>query len=190
VSPQVTSGGVNPTLLALERRNASFSPSTVSPETASAGGFTNGVTGFKSFTMSWVPTTSGQATLTFQVGDVRDTNVQSAVLLDAVSILLDPPRYFVGAGDILTSTHRSAWAQITNRSQTFDSLLVVCCGGRASLAGPLLQASNSDLTVPFCLVSLLQGGSLVSTSTDPLVLLQGGTHHFAVLDCQRSTSSA
>jgi hypothetical protein len=173
-------GPVNPTLLALERRNASFSPSTVSPETASAGGFTiaqgNGVTGFKSFTMSWVPTTSGQATLTFQVGDVGDTNVQSAVLLDAVSILLDPPRSFVGAGDILTSTQRSAWAQITNQSQTFDSLLVVCCGGRASLAGPLLQTTNSDLTVPFGLVSLIQGGSLVSTSTDPLVLLQGGTH--------------
>jgi hypothetical protein len=173
-------GNVTPTLLALERRNVSFSPSSVSPETASAGGFTidqgNGVTGFKSFTKSWVPTTSGQATLTFQVGDVGDTNVQSAVLLDDVSILLDPPRYFVGAGDVLTSTQRSAWAQITNQSQTFDSLLVVCCGGRASLAGPLLQATNSDLTVPFSLVSLLQGGSLVSTSTDPLVLLQGGTH--------------
>ncbi len=175
-------GTVNPTLLALERRNVSFSPSTVSPETASAGGFTisqgNGVTGFKSFTKSWVPTMSGQATLTFQVGDVGDTNVQSAVLLDALSILLDPPRYFLGAGDSLTSTQRGAWAQITNQPQTFDSLLVVCCGGRASLAGPLLQATNSDLTVPFSLVSLIQGGSLVSTSTDPLVLLQGGTHRF------------
>jgi hypothetical protein len=173
-------GNVNPTLLALERRNVSFSLSTVSAETASAGGFTisqgNGVTGFKSFTKSWVPTTSGQATLTFQVGDVGDTSVQSAVLLDGVSILLDPPRYFLGAGDVLASTQRGAWAQIINQSQTFDSLLVVCCGGRASLAGPLLQASNSDLTVPFSLVSLIQGGSLVSTSTDPLVLLQGGTH--------------
>jgi hypothetical protein len=56
--------------------------------------------------------------------------------------------------------------------------MIVCCGGRASLVGPLLQATNSDLTVPFSLVSVIHGGSLVSTSTDPLVQVVGGTHSF------------
>jgi hypothetical protein len=56
--------------------------------------------------------------------------------------------------------------------------MIVCCGGEARLAGPLLRATDSDLTVPYSLVSLLQGGTLVSTSTDPLVQLLGGTHSF------------
>ena len=37
----------------------------------------------------------------------------------------------------------------------------------------VMKVWGADLTVPFSLVSLIQGGSLVSTSTDPLVLLQG-----------------
>jgi len=172
----------NSTLLALERRNISFSPSTVSPETATAGGFTifqgNGVTGFKSFTQSWVPTTSGQATLVFDVGDVGDMAVQSAVLLYGISVVQDPPRYFVGSGDTLTSTQRGAYAEFANQRQTFDSLMVVCCQGRATLAGPLLRSTSSDLTVPFSLLSVLQGGSLITSSTEPLALLQGGTHTF------------
>jgi hypothetical protein len=54
--------------------------------------------------------------------------------------------------------------------------MVVCCDGRATLAGPLLAALDSDLTVPFSLLSVYQGGSLVTSSTDPLVRLEGGTH--------------
>jgi hypothetical protein len=170
------------TLLALESRNTSFSPSTVSPETATAGGFTiekgNGVTGFKNLTKSWVPTTSGQATLSFEVGDVFDMSVQSAVLVDGVSVLQDPPLYFVGPGDVLTSTLRGAFVELTNQRQSLDSLLVVCCQGKAMLAGPLLRATNSDLTVPFSLLSVLQGGSLITFSTDPLAFFQGGTYTF------------
>ncbi len=178
----VTDAAGNVKILAIERRNASFSASTVSPETASAGGFTifqgNGVTGFKSFTQSWVPTASGSATLTLQVGDVGDMAVQSAVLLDSFQVLSDPPLYFVGAGNALTTSRPDALARFTGGSQMFDSLVVVCCGGQASLAGPLLQSLNTDLTVPFSLVTLIQGGRLVSTSADPLVQLQGGTHSF------------
>jgi len=172
----------NTKVVALERRNASFTPSTVSTQTASAGGFTigqgNGVTGFKSFTQNWVPTTSGQATYTAQVGDVTDQSVQSAVLLDQVEVFADPPLYFVGTGNTLSRTGTDPLVQFTNQPRAFDSLIAVCCGGRATLAGPLLRAVDSDLTVPFSLVTLLQGGSLASTSTDPLVYLQGGTHSF------------
>lgn len=172
----------NTKLLALERRDASFTSSTVSSQTATAGGFTifqgSGVTGFKSITQNWVPTTSGQATYTAQVGDVTDQSVQSAALIDEVRVFADPPLYFVGAGNTLTSAQTTPLVQLTNQPRSFDSLIAVCCGGKASLAGPLLLASNSDLKVPFSLVTLIQGGSLASSSTDPLVLLEGGTHSF------------
>ena len=59
---------------------------------------------------------------------------------------------------------------------TFDSAMVVCCGGRATLAGPLLAALDSDLTVPFSLLSIYQGGSLTTSTTEPLVRLDNGTH--------------
>ncbi len=172
------------TLLALERRDTSFTSSTVSSQTATAGGFTisqgNGTTGFKSFTQNWVATASGQAEYSLQVGDVTDENVQSAALIDAVQVFADPPLFFVGAGQSLTRTQPAPLLELTNQPQTFDSLIAVCCGARARLAGPLFRASNSDLTVPFSFVTLIQGGSLVSSTTDPLVFLQGGTHSFGV----------
>jgi hypothetical protein len=98
--------------------------------------------------------------------------------LDDVSVIADPPLYFLGSGDTLTRNGSDPLLRLTGTPQTFDSLMIVCCGGRARLAGPLLQATNSDLTVPFSLVSAIQGGSLVSTSSDPLVQLVGGTHRF------------
>jgi len=96
--------------------------------------------------------------------------------LDDVSVISDPPLYLLGSGDTLTRAGTDPLLRLSGTPQTFDSLMIVCCGGRVRTAGPLLQATNSDLTVPFGLVSVIQGGSLVSTSTDPLVELLGGTH--------------
>ncbi len=96
--------------------------------------------------------------------------------LDDVSVIPDPPLYFLGTGDSLTRSGSDPLLRLSGTPQTFDSLMIVCCGARARLAGPLLQATNSDLTVPFSLVSAIQGGSLVTTTTDPLVQLAGGTH--------------
>jgi len=98
--------------------------------------------------------------------------------LDDVSVIQDPPLYSLGSGDALIRSGTDPLLRLSGTPQTFDSLMVVCCGGKASLGGPLLRATNSDLTVRFSLLSLIQGGSLVSTSTDPLVQLQGGTHRF------------
>ena len=98
--------------------------------------------------------------------------------LDDVSVIADPPLYFLSSGDTLRRTGTDPLLQLSGTPQTFDSLMVVCCGGEARLAGPLLRATDSALTVPYSLVSLLQGGTLVSTSTDPLVQLLGGTHSF------------
>jgi hypothetical protein len=98
--------------------------------------------------------------------------------LDDVAVVADPPIYFLGSGDTLTRTGSDPLLRLSGTPQTFDSLAIVCCGGRATLDGPLLQATNSDLTVPYSLLSIMQGGSLVSRTTDPLVQLVGGTHSF------------
>ena len=96
--------------------------------------------------------------------------------LDDISVVADPPVYFFGSGDSLTRTGSDPLLRITNTPETFDSFILVCCGAQVRLGGPLLQATNSDLTVPYSLVSVIQGGNLVSTTTDPLVQLVGGTH--------------
>lgn len=169
-----------PAVLALESRNTSFTASTVSPQTATAGGFTiaqgSGVTGFKDLSVPFTPTGSGQAQLIFDIFDVGDTTVDSAALIDSVSILTDPPLYFVKKGESLVRTHPEPLLRLNGTPSTFDSLMVVCCDGRATLAGPLLAAVDSDLTVPFSLLSVYQGGSLVTSTTEPLVRLEGGSH--------------
>lgn len=169
-----------PAVLALESRNTSFTASTVSPQTATAGGFTiaqgSGVTGFKDLSVPFTPTGSGQAQLIFDIFDVGDTGVDSAALIDSVSILTDPPLYFVKKGESLVRTHPEPLLRLNGTPSTFDSLMVVCCDGRATLAGPLLAALDSDLTVPFSLLSVYQGGSLVTSTTEPLVRLEGGSH--------------
>ena len=168
------------TLVAQETRATSFSDSTKSPETATAGGFTitqgNGVTGFKDVSVPFTATGSGSAQLIFDIFDVGDTSVDSAALIDSVSILTDPPLFFVKQGETLARTHTEPLLRLTGTPSTFDSMMVVCCGGRVTLGGPLLAALDSDLTVPFSLVSIYQGGSLVTSSTEPLVRLENGTH--------------
>ena len=169
-----------PALLALESRNTSFTPSTVSPETATAGGFTifqgNGVTGFKDLSVPFTPTASGQAQLIFDIFDQGDTAVDSAALIDSVSIITDPPLYFLKKGDSLVRTDPEPLLRLNGTPRTFDSLMVVCCDGRATLAGPLLTALDSDLTIAYSLLSVYQGGSLVTSTTEPLVRLEGGNH--------------
>ena len=175
-------GSTEPILVAQESRNTSFTLATVSPEEASAGGFTifpnNGVTGFKDVLFPYTPTTSGSAQLVFDIADVGDTGVDSAALIDSVSLLTDPPLFFVKKGETLISTGRDALLRLDGTPSTFDSAMVVCCGGRASLAGPLLAALDSDLTVPFSLLSVYQGGSLSTSTTEPLVRLENGSHTF------------
>jgi hypothetical protein len=161
--------------------NGSF-PSGVSPETATAGGFTisqgNGVTGFNTVTKQWVPEGTGTSTLFFDIYNVGDTAVPSAALIDAVSVGQDPPIYFLRRGDSLVRNGTDPLLRLTNATQAFDSLMVVCCDGRATLAGPLLHATDSSLTVPWSLLAVLQGGVLTTSSTDPLARLDGGVYSF------------
>ena len=176
------------TLLKQEARTDVFTPSNTSINTstavASGGGFvTNGplpygVTGFRDFSLQWTPTASGTGEVLFSVFDVGDTSVDSAILIDNVAVLEDPPLYFVRAGDTLTRTTSEPLLSLTSTPMTFDTLLAVGAGGRATLAGPLLRAVDSNLTVPFSLLSLFQGGTLTTSSTEPLAFLSGGIHSF------------
>ena len=176
------------TLLKQETRADVFPVGNTSVNTATApasgGGFTTngpgpyGLTGFRDLTLQWTPTSTGAGELAFRIFDVGDTAVDSAILIDNVAVLEDPPLYFLRAGDTLTRTTSEPLLSLTGTPMTFDTLLAVGSGGRASLAGPLLRAIDSDLTVPFSLLTVFQGGTLTTSSTEPLAFLRGGTHSF------------
>jgi len=181
-------GQTGTTLLKQEARNDVFTlgNTTVNTSTvpASGGGFaTNGpspygMTGFRDFSLQWTPTASGTGELLFSIFDVGDSSVDSAILIDNVAVLEDPPLYFLRAGDTLSRSTSEPLLSLTGTPMTFDTLLAVGAGGRATLAGPLLRAVDSDLTVPFSLLSLFQGGTLTTSSADPLAFLSGGRHSF------------
>ncbi len=171
------------TQLAFESRQTSVFQT--SSEVANALGFAtlgapanHGTTGFKLLNAQWVPEGSGVATLGFDVFDRSDTIFDSGLLVDAASVAQDPPLFFLHRGDTLTRTHADPLLRLTNESRTFDSLMVVCCDARATLAGPLLQATDSNLTVPWSLLAVMQGGALTTSTTDPLARLDGGSHSF------------
>jgi len=176
------------TVLKQENRNDVFVAGSTATNTstalASAGGFqTNGpfaygVTGFRDFSLQWTPSASGVGDLFLLVSDVTDSAVDSAILFDNIMVLEDPPLFFLQAGQSLTPTTGAPLLQLTGTPTTFDSLLAIGTGGRATLTGPLLRAIDSDLTVSFSLLSVFQGGSLTSSSREPLAFLSGGTHSF------------
>jgi len=162
-----------------------FTPAQVSNQIVSAAGFSGGgdcpscgwgYTGFKVVSFSWLAPSSGEASLLFEIGDVGDANVASGLLIDDVSVLEDPPLFLLQGGKNLVRTSTDPLVQFTGGSATFDSVLVVAPGSTASLAGPLLRATDTNLTVPTSLLTVLAGGSFASSTTDPLVSIKGGTH--------------
>src|SRR5215813_9195787 len=167
--------------------NSAFSPTQVSTQNVSVAGFTAGgdcatcgwgFTGFKTVSFSWLAPSSGEAALVFEVGDVGDVLFPSGVLVDDVSVLQDPPLFLLQGGQNLVRTSTDPLVEFTGGSATFDSVMVVAGGSTASLAGPLLRATDTNLTIPTSLLTVLPGGSFSSTTTDPLVSVNGGTHAF------------
>jgi FecR protein len=173
------------TTLTTETVNTAFTLSQVSTQGVSVAGFSAGgscptcawgFTGFKQVAFSWLAPESGVASLVFEIGDVGDVNFASGVLLDAVSIPEDPPLYLVRAGQPLTRTSLDPLVEYTGGSASFDSAMIVAPGAKVSLAGPLLRASDTSLTAPVSLLSVLPGGHFASSTEEPLVSLKGGTH--------------
>jgi len=168
--------------------NSAFSPTQVSTQNVSVAGFTAGgdcatcgwgYTGFKTVSFSWLAPSSGEAALVFEVGDVGDVLFPSGVLVDDVSVLQDPPLFLLQGGKNLVHTSRDPLVEFTGGSATFDSVMVVAGGSMASLAGPLLRATDTNLTIPTSLLTVFPGGSFTSSTTDPLVSVNGGTHALA-----------
>jgi hypothetical protein len=174
------------TLLTTLSVNSAFTPAQVSQQAVSVAGFTAGggcptcgwgYTGFQTLTYSWLaPANPGQAALVFEVGDVGDTAFPSGVMVDEVSVTQDPPLYLVPGGTTLTRTTLDPLVDYHGGAATFDSALVVGGGGKVRLAGPLLRAADTNLTAPVSLLTVLPGGSVASTTTEPLIALTGGTH--------------
>jgi len=165
--------------------NGAFTPTQVSHQNVSVAGFTAGgdcatcgwgYTGFKTVSFSWLAPSSGEASLLFEIGDVGDANFASGLLIDDVSVLQDPPLFLLQGGQNLVSASADPLVQFNGGSATFDSVMVVAPGSTASLAGPLLRATDTDLTVPTSLLTVLPGGSFTSSTTDALVSITGGTH--------------
>ncbi|MDP2625796.1 MAG: hypothetical protein Q8Q58_02670 [Candidatus Rokubacteria bacterium] len=171
------------TTLAFESRLGSAFTSTTPSITA--GGFTlssgNGYTGFISLSIP-LTLTPGTWTLFFEVRNVSDSAFDSAALIDVVQAVPDPPLYFLWDGGTMTRTDTAPLLHLVSSPQTFDALLVVCCNSTAAFAGTLLHATDSDLDVPFSLVTLLSGGTLVTSSTDPLALIERGRHTLGASD--------
>ena len=151
--------------------------------TISGGGFSlsegNGYTGFLSASKT-VEVNGTSATLQFQVFDVGDTVVDSAVLLDSVSLTPDPPLYLLTNGQTLTGPGLDALVEVSNQSATFDSVLV--SSGPApdgvssvSLSGPLLHAQQATLNVPFSLLGLLDGARCAPVHRSPWCGLRGAS---------------
>ena len=174
---RITSPGGATTELATESRlSSAFTNVPGSTTLGFVASTPHGETGFKTVTTQWVPESSGAATLSFDVFDRGDTIFDSAALVDAAAVGQDPPLYFLRRGDTLVRTGADPLLRLSNATQTFDSLMVVCCDGRATLGGPLLHATDSNLTVPWSLLAVMQGGVLTTSSTDALVRLDGGVH--------------
>ncbi|OGK85027.1 MAG: hypothetical protein A2X52_09780 [Candidatus Rokubacteria bacterium GWC2_70_16] len=174
-----------PTVLATASRLGS--PLTANPSAFSGGGFTlgtgNGIlTSAFTFSSTSMLLTPGSWTLFFEVVDVSDTIVDSAALIDVAQVVTDPPLYIVWDGSTLDRADRDPLLRLTSTSRTFDSLLAVCCGSTVRLAGPLLHAADTDLEVPFSLVTLTSGGTLATSTTEPLVLLEGGRQSLGAAD--------
>jgi hypothetical protein len=147
-----------------------------SPFAASAAGFTlslgGGITSFDAVKKTQV-ITPGATTLSATVENVSDTAFDSAFILDAVELLQDPPLFFVTKGNLAPA---GTLYSIVNDTQTHDSLLMVCCGATASLSGPALYASNSDVTFPFSVISAIQGGHITSSWPGAMIQLEGGRY--------------
>ena len=171
--------------LGVETVNTAFTPNQVSQQGVSVAGFSAGggcqtcgwgYTGFKQVAFSWLAPESGIASLLFEIGDVGDVNYSSGVLIEGVSIPEDPPLYLIQGGKTLTSIGRDPLIEYTGGSAAFDSAMIVAPGSSVSLAGPLLRATETNLTVPVSLLSVLPGGHVTSSTSEPLVSLRGGTH--------------
>lgn len=182
---RVTAPAGQTTLLKLLDVNTAFTPVQVSHQVVNVAGFSAGgscltcgwgYTDFQTVSFSWLAPASGGASLLFEVGDVGDTRYASGALIDNVSVIEDPPLYLLQGGAKLVRASTDPLLDYTGGSAGFDSAMVIGAGSKVSLAGQLLRATNTDLTVPTSLLTVLPGGSFVSSTTDPLVSLKGGTH--------------
>ena len=178
-------GGTKPVTVAYENRNTSFEGLPLSTEAANADGLSipagSGETPFKTISRLFPVPGEGDKTLEFKIVDVGDANIDSAALIDAVIVQLDPPRYFLHDGGSFIRSQPSPLETIVGTSETFDSLMVVCCGSSVALAGPLLHAVDSRLDVPFGLLNVGQGGSVQSSTTEPFVLLERGAYNLGTM---------
>ena len=178
-------GGKEPVTVAYESVRTSFDGLPLSTEAVDLPGLAipagSGETPFKAVSQLFAVPGEGYKTLQFELVDRSDTIIDSAALIDSVIVQLDPPRYFLHDGGAFVRPERSPLESLIGHTETFDSLLITCCGSTVALGGPLLHAVDSRLEVPFGLLGVSGGGRVQSTSTEPFVLLERGTYDLGAL---------
>jgi len=111
-------------------------------------------------------------------------------LLSATDTMLNVSKFFVEVvgGSQFTNTGTSAVFQLTNSplaarsgaGNLDDFLFLGGSGSKINVAGTLLSATNSNLTLGGDIIDISStsssGSQLTTTSSDPLVLISGGTH--------------
>jgi hypothetical protein len=145
----------------------------------------NGYTDWKTGTKSILAEDS-TGILEFRIFDGFDNNFPSGVVIDNATVEQYTPLALVPTNQTLIGPSQNPLVEFSNQQATFDSALVASGSGSSgaasvNLSGPLLKATGSNLNVPYSLLGLLNGSRLVSSSTDPLVWLQGGDHSLSSL---------
>jgi hypothetical protein len=154
---------------------------TASSQTVTTAGFTLGAgSGFAVFDLGKKTQVlaSGPTTLRATVSNISDSVLDSAFILDAVTVTQDPPLFFIMSG---TFAPAGTLLRLANETRGFDSVLMSCCGATVHLDGPALVATDSVLDVPFGAVHAIQGGRIRSTGGGPLVRLEGGRYALGTL---------
>jgi hypothetical protein len=92
------------------------------------------------------------------------------------------PLLSINAGQRFVGQSNAALLQTANLSLLSDSVLVSTGpASSVSLSGPVLHAQGGNLTLPFSVLGIHSGSRLVSSSSDPLVWLQGGKHSLSTM---------
>jgi hypothetical protein len=105
-----------------------------------------------------------------------------AFLEGSASNLVSAPLFSINDGQKFVGQSDAALLQVSNLSLLSDSVLVSSGpASSVSLSGPVLHAQGGNLTLPFSVLGIHNGSRLISSSSDPLVWLQGGNHSLSTL---------
>lgn len=132
----------------------------------------DGVPLYRFTNSSLTDTTPYRPLLEFALGPAESYAGLLLVAADS-SLNLAGPLLGLYQGDQATTTTMDPLIQLTNSTVSTGAETLLIHGGQLRLAGPLLSMAGGGLTTDWSLLQVTEGGSLESTSDNPLLWLQG-----------------